>query len=118
MATVEASLPQFERFVVEQNHERALLAAIAILQAINGRYGRIDHVAVGHNDGSMVTRFILSDTPCRVFVLDPRSARYEPLSDVAMLDRIKTNTAIGYNVFATNSPFWEERIKSVPVTRH
>jgi len=53
MATVEASLPQFERFVVEQNHERALLAAIAILQAINGRYGRIDHVAVGHNDGSM-----------------------------------------------------------------
>jgi len=72
----------------------------------------------GADRSHTVTRFILSDTPCRVFVLDPRSARYEPLSDVAMLDRIKTNTAIGYNVFATNSPFWEERIKSVPVTRH
>jgi len=65
-----------------------------------------------------VSRFILSDTPCRLFVLDPQSSRYEPLIDLAMLDRIKTNSATGYNVFATNSPFWEERIKSVPVTRH
>ncbi len=72
----------------------------------------------GADRSHAVSRFILSDTPCRVFVLDPGSGRYEPLVDLSMLDRIKTNTAIGYNVFATNSPFWEERIKSVPVTRH
>lgn len=72
----------------------------------------------GADRSHTVSRFILSDTPCRVFVLDPQSARYEPLTDLAMLDRIKTNTAIGYNVFATSSPFWEERIKSVQVTRH
>jgi hypothetical protein len=72
----------------------------------------------GSDRSHKVARFILSDTPCRVFVLDPRSSRYEPLVDLAMLDRIKTNTAIGYNVFATNSPYWEERIKSVQVTRH
>jgi FkbM family methyltransferase len=72
----------------------------------------------GADRAHTVSRFILNDTPCRVFVLDPRTARYEPLTDLALLDRIKTNTAIGYNVFATNSPFWEERIKSVPVKRH
>jgi hypothetical protein len=37
MAKVEASLPQFERFVVERNHEQSLLSAVAILEAINVR---------------------------------------------------------------------------------
>ena len=72
----------------------------------------------GADRSHAVSRFILNDTPCRVFVLDPQSGRYEPLLGVSALDRIKTSTAIGYNVFATNSPFWEERIRSVPVTRH
>jgi len=72
----------------------------------------------GSDRSHAVSRFILNETPCRVFVLDPRNSRYELLADLSTLDRIKTNTAIGYNVFATNSPFWEERIKSVPVTRH
>jgi hypothetical protein len=36
-----------------------------------------------------------------------------------MLDRIKTSTAFGYNVFATNSTFWIDRIRSIPPsTRH
>ena len=53
MAKVEASLPQFERFVIERNHEQSLLSAIAILESINVRYGRIDRVAVGQNDASL-----------------------------------------------------------------
>jgi FkbM family methyltransferase len=72
----------------------------------------------GSDRAHKVSRFILSDTPCRVYVLDPPAGRYVPLVDLSILDRIKTNTAVGYNVFATNSPFWEERIKSVAVTRH
>jgi len=36
-----------------------------------------------------------------------------------MLDRIKTSTAFGYSIFATNSPDWAERIRSIPPsTRH
>jgi FkbM family methyltransferase len=66
-----------------------------------------------------VSRYMLSNTPCRVYVLDPASERYEPVTELSMLDRIKTNTAIGYNIFATSSPFWEERIRSIPPsTRH
>ena len=40
-------------------------------------------------------------------------------ADLTVLDRIKTSTAFGYNIFATNSPYWEERIRSItPSTRH
>lgn len=53
MANAEASLPRFERFVIERNHEAALLTAIVILQSINNRYGRIDRVAIGNRDGSL-----------------------------------------------------------------
>jgi FkbM family methyltransferase len=66
-----------------------------------------------------VSSYLLSATSCRLFVLDPASSRYEPLTELAVLDRIKTNRAIGYNVFATASPYWEGRIRSVPATvRH
>ena len=66
-----------------------------------------------------VSRYLLNDTTCRLFVFDPASNRYEPISDLSMLDRIKTSTVFGYNIFATNSPFWEERIRSIPpLTRH
>ena len=35
------------------------------------------------------------------------------------LDRIKSSTVFGYNIFATNSPTWAERIRSIPPsTRH
>lgn len=53
MAKVEASLPQFERSVVERNHEHALTTAVAILDAINISYGRLDRVAIGNNDKSL-----------------------------------------------------------------
>jgi FkbM family methyltransferase len=66
-----------------------------------------------------VSRYLLDKTPCRLFIFDEATRRYEPLIDVSMLDRIKTSTAFGYNVFATNSPFWIDRIRSIPPsTRH
>jgi FkbM family methyltransferase len=66
-----------------------------------------------------VSNYLLSNTPCRLFVLDPTSWRYEPMTELAVLDRIKTNRAIGYNVFATASPYWEDRIRSAPApVRH
>jgi hypothetical protein len=66
-----------------------------------------------------VSRYFLDDMPCRLFVFDPASERYEPMTDLTVLDRIKTSTAFGYNIFATNSPYWEERIRSIPPsTRH
>ena len=73
----------------------------------------------GADRAHTVSRYLLNDTTCRLFVFDPASSRYEPISDLSMLDRIKTSTVFGYNIIATNSPFWEERIRSIPPsTRH
>jgi FkbM family methyltransferase len=68
----------------------------------------------GADRAHTVSRYLLNDTGCKLFVFDPASSRYEPISDLSMLDRIKTSTVFGYNIFATNSPFWEERIRSIP----
>jgi FkbM family methyltransferase len=68
----------------------------------------------GSDRAHSVSRYLLNKTPCRLFVFDPASRRYERLMDISMLDRIKTSTVFGYNIFATNSPSWAERIRSIP----
>ena len=88
------------------------------IEAIKGgrRMGQADTVIVCEEHGSdrehTVSRFIMNETPYRVFVLDPETGGFERLVDLATLDRIKVASSIGYNVFATTSPFWEERLKS------
>jgi FkbM family methyltransferase len=73
----------------------------------------------GADRAHTVSRYLLNRTPCRLFVFDPASQRYERLIDVSMLDRIKTSTVFGYSIFATNSSAWAERIRSIlPSTRH
>jgi FkbM family methyltransferase len=65
-----------------------------------------------------VSRYLLDKAGCQLFVFDEASDRYEALTDLAILDRIKTSTVFGYNVFATHSPFWAERIRSIPPSTH
>lgn len=73
----------------------------------------------GADRAHTVSRYLLNETPCRLFVFDPASQRYEPLIDVSMLDRIKASTVFGYSIFATTSSAWAERIRSIPPsTRH
>jgi FkbM family methyltransferase len=67
----------------------------------------------GNDPHHTVSRFILEQTPMRAIVHDPETDRFEPLTDLAMLDRIKVAAHVGYNVFATSSVFWEQRIYSL-----
>ena len=46
----------------------------------------------------------------KAIVHDPAPDRFEPLTQLSMLDRIKVASHVGYNVFATSSAFWEERL--------
>lgn len=64
----------------------------------------------GNDRGHAVTRYIIEQTPMQAVVHNPESDRFERLTDLATLDRMKTTTNIGYNVFASASPFWIERI--------
>jgi FkbM family methyltransferase len=71
----------------------------------------------GSDPAHAVTRYLMNEAGYRVFVLEPKSGRFELLTDLATLDRIKAVKRIGYNVFATASRFWEEQLLSAkPLT--
>jgi FkbM family methyltransferase len=67
----------------------------------------------GNDPNHTVSRYILEQTPLKLIVHDPRAGRFETVTDLAILDRIKVASNIGYNVFGTASAFWENRIHSL-----
>jgi len=64
----------------------------------------------GNDPHHTVSRFILNETPLTLVVFDPAARQFKTLRDLSPLDAIKADTHVGYNVFATASPFWLERI--------
>jgi len=67
----------------------------------------------GSDRNHTISRHILSKTDHRLFCYDPDTRHFEHLRDVSSLDRIKKARNIGYNVLATRSPFWEQRLRSL-----
>jgi FkbM family methyltransferase len=67
----------------------------------------------GNDPRHTVSRYILEQTPLKLIVYDPRSNRLETVTDLAILDRIKVSTHVGYNVFGTASAFWLDRIDAL-----
>jgi FkbM family methyltransferase len=64
----------------------------------------------GNDRNHTVSRYILDQTPLKLIVYDPRSNRLEAVTELSILDRIKVSSHVGYNVFATASAFWQDRI--------
>jgi FkbM family methyltransferase len=67
----------------------------------------------GNDPLHAVSRYILDQTPLKLIVYDPRSDRFETVTELSILDRIKVSSNVGYNVFGTASAFWENRIHSL-----
>lgn len=67
----------------------------------------------GNDRNHTISRHILDHTPFKLFCYDPATGRFEQLTDVSPLDRIKRAVNYGYNVLATASPYWEERIRAL-----
>lgn len=67
----------------------------------------------GNDPLHTVSRFIRDETPLALVVFDPAANQFITLDDLSPLDRIKAGTHVGYNVFATSSPFWLERIAAL-----
>ncbi|MBS0531136.1 MAG: FkbM family methyltransferase [Proteobacteria bacterium] len=63
----------------------------------------------GNDPNHTVSRYILEQTPLKLIVHDPASDRFETLSELSILDRIKVASHVGYNVFGTSSAFWLDR---------
>ncbi len=67
----------------------------------------------GNDPSHTVSRYILDETPLKLIVHDPSTGRFETVTELSILDRIKVASNIGYNVFGTASAFWEDRIHSL-----
>ena len=67
----------------------------------------------GNDPQHTVSRYILDQTPLKLIVYDPRSNRLETVTELSILDRIKVSSHVGYNVFATASAFWENRVNAL-----
>jgi hypothetical protein len=67
----------------------------------------------GNDPHHTVSRYILDQTPLKLIVYDPRSNRLETVTDLSILDRIKVSSHVGYNVFATASAFWQNRVNAL-----
>jgi FkbM family methyltransferase len=67
----------------------------------------------GNDRTHSVSRYILEQTPLKLIVYDPRSDRFETVTELSILDRIKVSTHVGYNVLGTASAFWENRVHSL-----
>ncbi|OYU91167.1 MAG: FkbM family methyltransferase [Bradyrhizobiaceae bacterium PARB1] len=63
----------------------------------------------GNDPAHTVSRYILDQTPLSLIVHDPSTNRFETVTELSILDRIKVSTHVGYNVFGTSSAFWLDR---------
>lgn len=75
----------------------------------------------GNDQKHAIARHILANTKLKLFCFNRATGHFEHLRDVAALGRIKQHSNAGYNVLATQSTFWEGRIRALstePVRSH
>jgi FkbM family methyltransferase len=65
----------------------------------------------GNDPFHSLSRHLMGRTPLRIYAFDPATGYFVRVDDLAVLDRLKRHPWVGYNVFATASPFWEEVIR-------
>ncbi len=66
----------------------------------------------GSDRDHLVTRHILRETPCQVFYYEQKAEKFERIFSFHQLEQIKRRHWVGYNVFATGSEFWLDRLSS------
>lgn len=73
-----------------------------------------DSIVICEDHGSdrnhTVSRYILEKTQLKLFCYDSENVSFVNITDTASLDRLKRFRNRGYNVFATASVFWEEKL--------
>lgn len=103
---IDATLPVVIKLDVEGVEVEALTGAERLMQR--------DYVVICGEHGSdrthSISRHLMNEMSLKLFVFDPEMCRFIRLDYVERLDRIKIHAWVGYNVFATSSAFWEERL--------
>jgi FkbM family methyltransferase len=105
---IDTSLPCLIKLDVEGQEIEALDGARRILAG--------DSVVICEDHGAdrnhSVTRHLIRSTDLKTFAFDPTKCRFFAVTAPSDLDRIKRHTWVGYNVFATSSPLWQDRLLS------
>jgi FkbM family methyltransferase len=105
---IDATMPVVIKLDVEGVEIEALTGAEGLMQR--------DCVVICEEHGldrtHGITRHLINELSLSVFVFDPDRGRFSRLECMETLDRIKKHTWVGYNVFATSSALWEERLLS------
>jgi FkbM family methyltransferase len=107
------------KFLVKLDVEGVETAAIEGAMRLAGTDAVFYCEEHGNDPHHTVSRFILGRTDLALVVHDPAQNRFVTLrtaSDLALLDRIKVARHVGYNVFATRSPFWLDRFRMMNET--
>ena len=109
---IDATLPVVIKLDVEGVEIDALTGTKGLMQR--------DCVVICEEHGSDrthgITRHLINALSLSVFVFDPVRCRFIQLDDIKRLDRIKKHAWVGYNVFATSSAVWKERLLSATWT--
>lgn len=105
---IDASLPTIVKLDVEGMEIEALIGAEGLMQR--------DCVVICEEHGSDrthgITRHLINELSLSVFVFDPVRCRFIRLDGIERLGRLKKHAWVGYNVFATSSALWEQRLLS------
>jgi hypothetical protein len=59
-----------------------------------------------------VSYHLMNEAALRLYIFDPADCHFVRVEGPAVLDRVKRYRWVGYNVFATRSSVWEDRLQS------
>lgn len=101
------------RYVIKLDVEGLELEALRGAQQLLKRDCIVILEEHGNDPSHAVSRHILEQTNLKLFCFDPETGQFERLHDLTPLARIKRKRNFGYNVLATSSSFWEQRVQSL-----
>lgn len=103
---IDPSVPTVIKLDVEGVEIEAIKGAARLLTG--------DSIIICEEHGSdrdhLVSRYLTTATSLRLWIFDPGIARFVRVDNMAVLDRAKRHAWVGYNVFATSSALWEDRL--------
>lgn len=105
---IDCSVPTVVKIDVEGVEIEALKGVADLLS----RNAVVICKELGSDRSHSVARHPLSATSLKIYVFDPSLSRFVPVDGLDVLDRVKRYRWVGYNVFATSSKIWLQRLST------
>lgn len=86
------------------------------IESLNGAHAVLarDSIVLCEDHGSdtnhTVTRHLMNALSLEVYICDEETGQFDRVTNLQVLEKLKRFSWVGYNVFATSSPFWIDRL--------